>query len=260
MESVREVQSVTTFDLAEYFPASVPYRRAYLRRDLRLTDGAAMPYARYVCRSTRRSGSFVDRETDNLTRYMARSEAKEPELYLDWPSPGEGRRLGLFVEFDPPLPYLPATIRADAMVESLSDVRVFDRWGHPLRSGTVRHTVWVDGYESTVADGVRFEACLRLEIDTRIRLRWGPWVDAKQYLWLASGIGEVRRVERIQVLGFLSYFDETYAYELASGQNVKCSTGGCQPSPSWARVAILFDRLLFRLRIGGMLVEHAHDE
>ena len=45
LESVRKVPSVAPIDLAEYLP-EVPYRRAYLRRDLRRTNEAATSYER----------------------------------------------------------------------------------------------------------------------------------------------------------------------------------------------------------------------
>ena len=259
LESVREVPSVAPIDLAEYLPA-VPFCRSYLRSDLRRTDESASPYERQADTMQRRDGLFADLDLGDLTQYLYQPESEEPARYLTWPAPEASRWLGLFMEFDPPLIYLPATIDAETEVRCRSDVCVFDRWGHRMRTGTVERTVRVEGFEDVLATDVSYRACLRLAIDTQIRVPWSARVDLTEYLWLAPGIGEVKRVERIQVLAVpFFYFDEAYVSELAAEPESVAETVRDHPTPepAWARLAILLDRFLPRLRVGGVLVEYA---
>jgi len=258
MESVREVPPVAVIDLADYLP-EVPHSRVYLRSDLRHTEEAVTSYERHVERMRRRDGVFSGLELGDLTRYFVQSEDEEPERYFKWPVPQTGRWLGFFMEFDPPLVYMPATVRRDAQTQCRSSIRLFDFWGHRLRPGTVERIVRVEGFESIVADKVSYPECLRLVAETRVRIPWSARVNLTEYLWLARGIGEVRRVERLGVLVFpFVYFHEAFAYELAAEQESAVGATHSRPSrgPAWARLAILLDRFLPRLRVGGVLVEH----
>lgn len=259
MESVREVQSAATFALTEYFPASARYRRAYLRRNLRLPDGSVTPFVRQLDPCGLGDGVFVDRDVDDLAQFIAAPGEAEPVQHLDWPVSDKGRTLGVLMEFDPPLVYLPPTICANEAAVFQAGLRVYDRWGHPLRTGTAKRTIRMEGYETIEADGVVYEVCLRLAAETHIRLRWGPRIDVTEYLWLARGVGEVKRAERIQALAFLFYSDVACAYELVAGQDPTVREEGYRPPrmAAWARVAIFVDRLLPRLRVGGILVEYA---
>ena len=81
----------------------------------------------------------------------------------------------------------------------------------------------------------------------------------KETLWLARGIGEVKRVRRIEVLAFLLYFREAYAFETTAAQNAVTGKPSYRPlrTPAWSRMAIFLDRFLPRLRIGGAVIEFA---
>ena len=259
VESVREVPTPAPIDLTPYLPAVTPARRAFVRRDLRFPDESATPYTRRLEPHRQREGIFVDLEVADLSSCIAKPGKAEPARYFDWPASGKGRSLGLLLEFDPPLVNLPATVRPDRRAEFRSDLRVFDRWGHPLRTGTVKRTVRVEGYEDIVVDGALIETCLRLALDTRIRLRWGPWLSVKETLWLARGIGEVKRVRRIDVLTFLLYFREAHAFESAAEQNAVTGKPSYRllRAPAWRRMTIFLDRFLPRLRVGGAVIEFA---
>ncbi|MFH0982320.1 MAG: hypothetical protein V2A79_12375 [Planctomycetota bacterium] len=259
MAPLRDVPPAAAFDLASYFPAATEHRRVYLRRNLRAPDAPAMIYARQLGGRRQRDGAFADREVGEWTCFVARPGEAEPGRYLDWPASDQDRWLGIFLEFDPPLEYLPMTLPTAAEAECRSALRVFDRWGHRFRTGTAKRTVRMEGHEDVVTDGVRFEACLRLVAETAIRVPWGPRVDVTEYLWLARGMGEVRRIEHIRALAFPLYFDEAYAYELAAGRlPVARQVSDLPPRPLvWARMMVLLDRFLPGLRLGGTVVEYA---
>ena len=262
MESVREVTTPAPIDLTLYLPAVTPARRTFLRRDLRFPDEPAVSYARRLEPHRQREGVFVDLEAADLSSYIAKPGKAEPVRYFDWPNSDKGRSLGLLLEFDPPLVALPATVRPDRKAQFRSDVRVFDRWGHPLRTGTVTRAVRVEGHENVVADGALIESCLRLALDTRIRLRWGPWLNVRETLWLRRGIGEVKRVRRIEVLAFLLYFREAHAFELAADQSAAVRGRDYRPrqTAAYGRMAIFLDRFLPRLRVGGVVIEFARPD
>ena len=281
MESVRDAQTTITFNLADYASGLTSHRRVYLRSDLRRPEEPVTPYHRLVTTGSQREGVFVGCEIDDLKPYLTRPGEAEPDRYLDWPTSGKDRWLGLFLEFDPPLVYLPESVCSDTELCWECVLRIFNRWGHRLRVGQMKRSIRVEGHEDIVVDGVPYKACLRLVLDMRIRIRWGPWVDVTEYLWLARGVGEVRRVQRIQVWAFLLFFDEAYSYELAAGQEkrrVKPATvrkagetrptvaAGQErgrsvvshhpgPASAWSRMVIFLDRFLPRLRVGGMFIE-----
>jgi hypothetical protein len=252
-------QESAKVELAAYLPQATPGRQVYLRRDPRLRSEPVTWYARQVETTRQLDGVFVDREVGELTAYVAGPGQEEPLRYFDWTLGGEERKVGFFLEFDPPLVYLPPTLPATGATEGRYALRVFDRWGHRLRTGTVKRTVRLEGHEDVAADGVRFEACLRVVADTSIRVNWGPWVEVTEYLWLARGIGEVKRIDVIQALVFPFYFHEAFAYELAAAQDRAEGVAGAPASrpPAWARMVVMLDRFLPRLRVGGAVVEYA---
>ncbi|MCP4589817.1 MAG: hypothetical protein GY842_03655 [bacterium] len=258
MTAVGDVPAQTIFHLTEYSSQPGTVEASYQRRELRTQDESPTLYRRRFGEQGHTEGAFVGRKIGRLGQYIAAQGEKEPAQYLPWPVSGEERWLGLLLEFDPPLVILPSTIRPGERFECRSTIRASDRWGHPLPSGTIQRTVRVEGFEA-VAPGERMPTvCLRLVTETQLRFGWLVRANVTEYVWLGRGIGEVKVVRRIQMLAFLLYFDEAYVYELADPVRSSTPLDASAPAlpASWTRVALLLDRFLPGLRIGGAVIEY----
>jgi hypothetical protein len=248
-----------TFELADYLPPATATNQMYLRWSPSTADEPATLYERRIDGAGQRDGVFAGVETGAVAQYIATTKGTEPRRYFDWKAVGADGDFGYFLEFDPPLTYLSPTLRTDSPTECRSALRAYDRWGHALRTGTVKRTVRVQGRSDMVVAGVVFRDCLQLTAETAIRMNWGPRVDLTEHLWLARGIGEVKRAERIRALIFPLFFDETYFYDLSTGAAPAASAPSAAPRApaAWARMAFILDRFLPELRVGGTAVEFA---
>ncbi len=196
---------------------------------------------------------------DTLADYLGPDAPKAAERWKLWPDDPDRKGAAFFLEFDPPLVYLPDSIQAGRQASQQVRLRYYNRDGICTRRGTVRRTFDLEGFETVVAGGVRYADCARLHTRTRIRVAWGPRGDITEYIWLAPGVGEVRRVQQFSGLAYLVHFSELQTFELAGGSLLAEGVPGARPFPGevWARCAVYLDRLLPHPRLGGLAVELA---
>ena len=152
---------------------------------------------------------------------------------------------------------MPASIDAGQGLTQDMQLRYYNRDGKRTKRGTVRRQIEFEGFETVEAAGRVYPDCARLKIDTCIRIHWGPHVDVTEYVWLARGVGEVRRIERFTGLALLAHFSEVNTYEAIAvpplGQGATT-----RPRPAgevWLRCAVYLDRLLPHPRLGGLAAE-----
>jgi hypothetical protein len=81
-------------------------------------------------------------------------------------------------------------------------------------------------------------------------------VNLSEYLWLARGEGEIKRIERIQALIFPFFFDEVHVYEAVAGETTDVSEEPVsEGARGWEIMALVLDRFIPRLRVAGTLVQ-----
>ena len=155
--------------------------------------------------------------------------------------------------------YLPGWIDAERAFAEIVQLCCYNRDGHLVRRGTVTRKIQFEGFEDVEGDGVLYADCPRLRITTRIRVRWGPRVDLTEYVWLADGVGEVRRTERIQGFVFLTLFGGVYTYELMNTPHtVVRASGAASAAPRrWSRCAVFLESVFPNPLLGGLIIEYA---
>jgi hypothetical protein len=174
---------------------------------------------------------------------------------LAWPDPANDKYHGLFLEFDPPVSYLPANLTVGERFRWSGNLRLFNSSGHLDMRGTIEREVELEGYETMSVGEKSFEHCPRIRIDTQCHLHWGPDIRLTEYFWLAPDVGIVRRIERLSGLIWLIYFRSFFDYELVGVEPLEGAESGPTNLPPLARAAVWLDRLAFRPRIGGIIAE-----
>lgn len=264
IDNVRRENLPAFFSLAEYAPDQDGWQWVYRR-----TRDGAVPtvYVREFVDQTYVDGALIGRAFRPLLSYLRDpsgpgSEAEAPRQRASAQSrrraPLEGK-LGAVVVFDPPLAPLPVAVRTNDPVSTTARLTCYDKWGQLAYQGTARRRVVFEGLEDVRAGQMDYPECLRLRVSTRFNLRWGPVIDMVQYLWMARGIGEVKRIERVTGWLLLWPFSATERFDLIEYRPP--AGGSPRPRPPdtvfrrWARLAIEFHQTLPSPQIGGMRIE-----
>lgn len=247
-----------TVDLSPYQPRPSPQPRVYARHDRKHPDTGPADYVRMINEARQIEGSLVDRATQSIDRYLSPPEGGGAADRFPWPQSGPGGA-AFFLQLTPSLPQYPIVIDAHRPVEMRADVRLYDYRGRRRFGGTLQRTVTFQGFETLEADAHTLPDCVRLQIVTRLRFFWGPRVDVTESVWLAPGIGEVRRVERLRGWAWLFPFDEVRQYDLISpgAGKAQLATHSAGLTPRWSVIAVHLDRCLPHPRLGGLAVEFA---
>ncbi|UCG15352.1 MAG: hypothetical protein JSV19_08630 [Phycisphaerales bacterium] len=247
-----------TIDLSPYQSRPSPQPRVYARHDRKHPDTVPADYVRMISEARQIEGSLVGRVAQSVGRYLSPPEGGGAADRFPWPQSGPGGA-AFFLQLTPPLPQYPVVIDAHQPIELRADVRLYDYQGRRRLGGTLQRTVTFQGYETLEADANTLPDCMRLQIVTRLRFFWGPRVDVTESVWLAPGIGEVRRIERLRGWAWLFPFDEVRQYDLISAGAVKAQLAAhsAEPARRWSVIAVHLDRCLPHPRLGGLAVEFA---
>ncbi len=264
MEFVKSSNHRAPLRLLDYMQTAPDLPRTFLRRSLDAANQSAARYERCPQGQTLTEGLLAATRMDTVAEYLEPTQRARYRRGALWPIEQPNGNAAFFVEFDPPLVRLPETVGPLEEWSQQCTMRYFNRDAVQTRQGRVTRTVAFEGFESVEADGVPYANCARLKVDTKYRIDWGPRIDSTEYLWLAPGVGEVRRIERISGLALLAYFSEAHSYELVSA-----TTDSTEPLPpiraksrpvplrAWSRCAVYLDRVLPKPRLGGLAVEFA---
>ncbi len=257
LHAVQLVPNNAVIDLTRYAPSGLPAARTYRRTNVR--SGADTPgvYERVYHAGVRTEGVLADREVAEVSGYLGPDAPLAVDRWKLWPEGAESSGAAFLLEFDPPLTCLPASIEAGHPTSQRVALRYFNRDGRNTRRGWVERACELEGYQAVEAGGVRFDHCARLKIDTKLRIHRGPRVDVTEYVWLAPGVGEVRRTEKVQGWTLLLYFDELHNYELltAGAQGAPGDNTARRVGEAWSCCAVFLDRLLPHPRLGGLIAE-----
>lgn len=265
MDRVQPAVARTTVDLTRFVGPGGRSSLVYLRRNLSDADAPPVRYERRPHNGMLTEGLLADKRVTTVAAYLQDTPDARHRRGVLWPQDPSNKGAAFFLEFDPPLIRLPASIDAHQVVSQHCSLRYFNRDAVEVRGGTVTRQITFEGFESIEAGGIEYPGCPRLRIDTRYRIHWGPRVNTSEYVWLAPGIGEVRRVEQLSGLAWLAYFTGLHVYELidqplvasAATASAGSSAAGQQPLEAWSRCAVYLDRVLPHPRLGGLAVELA---
>jgi hypothetical protein len=255
------------FDLTEYMPDQPGWEWVYSRTH---EEEEPNRFVRQLVDQIYVEGTLVGRPFGPLSSYLPPpSSGGQPLDQGAMTGPPHRAPLrgdvGTILEFDPPLEPLPARLSIDG--PAVTDVRFtcYNEWGRHLYDGAARRVVTLQGLEDIRIGQTEWPKCLVLHVDTIWHFYWGPIIEISQYLWLARGVGEVRRIEHVTGLFFILAIAATERYELqscrppltpATQTNPATSTGpGPRAFRRWARLAMEMLQTLPSPRPGGMRVE-----
>ena len=265
MEQVESPPAHALIELSRYVAPQGRGVRTYLRFNPADPDDPVVRYERRSGGGMVAEGSLAKKPVRTVTQYLARTPGGQYLRGMLWPQDPQKQGAAFFLEFDPPLARLPRLIDANGGFNQECRLRYFNRDAVEARGGSVTRQVVFEGFETIEAGGLEYAGCVRLRIETRYRIRWAPRVNVSEYVWLAPGIGEVRRVESFSGLALPVFFNGLHVYELigespessAATQLVRASAIGPSPVEAWSSCAVYLDRLLPRPRLGGLAVELA---
>jgi hypothetical protein len=172
--------------------------------------------------------------------------------------------LGAILLFDPPLAPMPARLALDETVVTSAQFACYSEWGRHAYDGAVRRSVTLQGLEDLRIGQTDWPKCLRLHVNTIWHFYWGPLVEITQYLWLAGGVGEVRRIERVRGLFLFVAFGATERFDLRSYEAPPDAATSSSPTHRafrrWTGLAIEMTETMPEPREGGMRIELAPPE
>jgi hypothetical protein len=246
----------------------------YERRDLlRESPGEPVPYRRQTRPGRIIEGQLIGVPFLPLKDYFRRPEMTPAQMNALPKAPLQRAYAALMLELDSPMPLYPLRITVGEPVVGVSNIACFNRFGHRLDYGTIEREVTVEGVQDVTCRVGWFPECKRIRVHLRFRFPWGPSVDVSEYLWLADGLGEVKRVEHITGWIWLFWMESAYEYSLVSFEPVTVPArtrpaasrilGGRAPDRQgapderidWSRIAVTFDQVFPQPRVSGMYVE-----
>ena len=245
-------------ELSAYFPRVVRAERRYERTNPSRRGESPAPYVQSEVDNGRVEGSLVGRVEWPLSGYLDRHSDRPDRPRMKWPSPPRNGTEALFAEFDPPIVEWPAGVRAGAPVEWQEKMTVYDRLGVPFAYGSAARRVWWEGNETFEGNGVTYVDCVRLRAETDLYFGWWASFRLRETVWLAQGVGIVRRVECISGRALLLFrFESEHQYVLQAHEIEASKTEASSTPRRWARLAVYLDRSIPRPRVGGLAVEWA---
>ncbi len=253
LEAVRTNELPTTFSLSEYLPYGPDAVWVYDRSTDSQSPDAVMPYRCLIVGTETREGCFADGMLSGLSSRLIETDQSGPDDPARNPSL-LGDKHGFILTFEPAAALYPETFSPGEVFEAAADIHYFDRTGRHQAKGTATRRVHCEGVESVTTPAGAFEDCLRLRIEMKFHLHWGPTIETTEYCWLARHVGLVRRIERITGIAWIFLVNSTTEYVLAKhGPRPSSPTGYAQLRLRCTAVAL--DRWLPHPTVGGMFHE-----
>jgi hypothetical protein len=249
---VRTTELAPKFVLDDYL-AHVPGSTWHYERTSANDPASAKPVAvrRVLTDTTMTEGILVDRPIPEMNSVLQpRKNPDRPtrtalETFL------EGNT-ACIVAFEPPAQLYPESLAPGMTVREEVKLYYYGRDGRYGTHGTVTREVTLEGLESVDTPAGRFEDCLRLRVKTVFSLlNWGMWANLTDYVWLAKGVGEVRRIERIEGAAWIFLFDGTAEYRLVRHEPATDATSSRRFDPRTRCSALLLERGFPRPLVGG---------
>ncbi len=183
-------------------------------------------YVVELANGRRAEGRLVGCKRDPLEGYLQREPSDEGVSNFPWPPCNETGALGFFLEFEPPLVYWPSYVEGGRAITSSSRFHLYGARGPHVCSGNVTRSVELEGYESVEVGEQRYSDALRLRVETSIRVPWLCNVRISEYVWLAPGVGEVRRMQKWKGrILLITSFDSLRIYDLMEAKRPQSLSG-----------------------------------
>jgi len=264
-EHVEPQPAEKPLDLSAYLRAERFGKRTYRRRELPLQEGQAQTtYIREMTAERMIEGRLVGQKLLPLARYL------EPEAVTTTAvastQPREVKRAqspfkrgkALLFRLAEPMQLIPPELTEEELIESTTPIRYYDYSGRQAGVGTLTRSVAIEGLEDVECPAGRFENCLRINVNLIVQFSWWLRMQGSGYLWLSPDVGEVRRVHQISGWFLIFWFGSAYEYDLLSYDDMGGKVLTMWPtSAKWAYGAIMFDRILPKPQVAGMLVDFA---
>ncbi len=253
---VRQPVNQVAVDLRPYLVV-VPGNRSLRARQSEQDDTSS--FLEHFEQDGMASGSMAAKLPDSLDSYLGDDAPKAGERWALWPEKQSKLSAAFFLEFDPPMTYLPTSIDLDDGFKEQLSVCCYNRDGEFAYRGKLVREIRFEGLESVETLAGSFHDCVRLRTSTSIRIPWGPRFNWQEYIWLAKDLGQVRRIEKMDGWVFPAWFEQVVTYTLAGMPEAQVPTSTKRlPLPQrWVRCAVFLDHVFPSPELGGMLVEFA---
>ena len=265
-EHLRLADATTISSLADFCPP--PGTRKVFRRTERgqhVED--AERYEVVVQSNGRFEGLLCDRINQPLGSYLTSDVDGATPRRFNWPDARGQSHAAFFMRFEPALGCTPNRVVGGSELVCESGVQMFNWQGRPNYKGRVGRHLYFEGFDRVQIGQIEYDDCLLLRAEMHFRFPWIGRVDTTEFIWLARGIGEVRRLARWRGFVFLAFFDEMSRYELVEYHpgDVKSSPGETHSAAAegaadgylraWRQCAVFLQPALPRPQLAGLLVE-----
>lgn len=200
-------------------------------------------------------GDLVDANVAPIQTYLKLSDAPASQT-LQWPK-APHQAWAFYLSFDPPLDACPESLAGDEKVTCKSKLDVFNWRGKRLASGSASRTFYFRGYEDVTIGDDRYGDCIRLRVDTRLTVPLAGDVTTTDYVWLAPGIGPVRRVQIIRGSLLVRRLSSATQWDLVRIDKGDSKTAGMPLFGPWRQVAAHMHPANSHTRLWGLAIEPA---
>lgn len=258
LELERPAPPATTFELEPYLRATRYGEWVYRRTELGTADDAsATRYVRRVTADRLSEGILSGRTLPPLSDYIQGGAGDQTTTRPAEPPPLSQREAPQLFELAEPMTPIPVELTADHPIATTTELRYYDRRGRLKTTGTLTRRVQLEGTQEVETPAGHFKDCLRLRLDLRIELPFGPTIDWNSYFWLSREAGEVRRIEEFSGTFWIFGFGSAHEYQLVSYTRGEPPAEPGVVAPKWARGLITIDRPIPRPRVSGVMIDFA---
>lgn len=227
-------------------------------------------HVRQVDRERLREGVLEDRPFLKLEEYLdlkrvATRTADEPAATQPAGRDGLTQRrprapldggTGIFFRLTDAADPMPLELESEKTITSETAVVYYNYRGIPQAKGRLYRCTEFEGIEDIECPAGRFEGCVRIRVDLRIRFPWVAIVDLTTYLWLSPEVGEVRRVQRLSGWFLVFPFVSADEYRLVCyGPSAEAAQPPACAAAMWKTGAVLLEGDYPGIRIAGMVID-----
>lgn len=232
-------------------------------------------YERRVTAARWVEGKLVDLPLEPLDRYLplsgrhastrasgeARHRSTQPAGRVT-PTPSRraplGKQFGLLFALDEPMDPLPMALADQIRVEDQTIVRYYDAHGRLLGRGRLARTAEFQGFEDVEVPAGRFERCMRICVTLRIRFPLTPIVNWTSYIWLAPGVGEVKRIQEYEGWVLIFWFGSQHEFLLTAYDKPETVPAiGPSALSGWIRGLAVIEKPIPHSQVEGLVVDFA---
>ncbi len=246
------------------YAAPAGAERTYRRTPLGRGRQKATEYKIVQKGRQRYEGDLVGVHVGSIEVFLAKTNEAQGGPSFPWPDPHGKTHAPFFLKPDPPFERAPQKLRAWPPYFNETDVSYYNWAGEMTHSGTVGCETVFEGWEDVRVGRHVFQRCPRVQIDTWLRLPWVARLHVIEQVWLAEGVGMVRR--EVQWRGWVALLVRVSGgcmFELVSPiEKQKKAENAPQNEPppyfgSWSCCAVYIQPSLPKPQLAGLIIEAA---